>query len=266
MTADEAKEIVQSQLKTLSPEVKEAVENLITAYEEQFHEVESLKRSLNLAFSRRVYENLIGKRYGRLTVIEFEGTRGNFAIWKCKCDCGNIVSVLAHNLKSGVTNSCGCLKHEILSVIKTEQDLLYSKMRNTWLNIKDRCFNKKSTNYPHYGGRGITMFEGWIDDFEAFYNYVSKLEHFGEKGYSLDRIDNDGNYEQGNLRWATHIQQCNNRRTSIKIEYHGKIMSLKEVADIAGIEYHVIYGRYKRGTRNEELFSPFEKTGRPKSL
>lgn len=78
--------------------------------------------------------------------------------------------------------------------------------------MKDRCFNKNSKGYKNYGGRGITVYDGWIHDFQAFYNYISSLPHFGETGYSIDRIDNDGNYEPGNIRYADRKTQNNNRR------------------------------------------------------
>lgn len=87
-----------------------------------------------------------------------------------------------------------------------------SKIYSVWENMKTRCFNIKSKDYPGYGARGITVCPEWKNDFQAFYDCVSQLAHFGEAGYSLDRIDNDGNYEPGNVRWTTAKEQANNRR------------------------------------------------------
>ena len=87
---------------------------------------------------------------------------------------------------------------------------------NTWCNMKQRCNNKNYFQYEYYGGRGITVCDEWQNSFEAFYEHVSQLPHYGEEGYSLDRINNDGNYEPGNVRWATRKEQMNNRRISKK--------------------------------------------------
>lgn len=80
--------------------------------------------------------------------------------------------------------------------------------------MRSRCLNPNATGYKNWGGRGIKIYEKWIHDFNAFYEYVSKLPHFGEKGYTLDRINNEGNYEPNNLRWATRYEQTHNRRVS----------------------------------------------------
>jgi hypothetical protein len=86
------------------------------------------------------------------------------------------------------------------------------KIYLAWQGMRSRCFKRYNKSYKYYGGRGITVCDEWNNSFQAFYDYVSQLPHFGEKGYSLDRIDNDGNYEPNNVRWATQKEQCNNRR------------------------------------------------------
>lgn len=86
----------------------------------------------------------------------------------------------------------------------------------TWCGMRYRCSNKNNNGYKHYGGRGITVYKDWADDYEIWYEYVSQLEHFGEKGRTLDRIDNDKGYFPGNVRWATYKEQANNTRRSKK--------------------------------------------------
>lgn len=110
-----------------------------------------------------------------------------------------------------------------------------TKEYRRWKNIKTRCLCKSDPHYSRWGGRGISLYEPWQNDFMAFYDYVSKLEHFGEEGYSLDRIDNDGNYEPGNLRWATLTTQSRNTRNAHKWTYKGVCMTLTEWADKCGI-------------------------------
>ncbi|MBQ7705889.1 MAG: hypothetical protein IJT73_10795 [Selenomonadaceae bacterium] len=109
---------------------------------------------------------------------------------------------------------------------------------------------------PHknYGGRGITVYPAWIDDFQAFYDYVSKLEHFGETGYTLDRIDNDGNYEPDNLRWADAKTQQRNTRKNVFVEYQGQKMTLTEASEKSGINLKTLKDRLKRGETGEYLF------------
>lgn len=152
-------------------------------------------------------------RFGRLVVLDkAEKTKDGHSKWRCRCDCGKDTIVIGINLTSGRTSSCGCLRNE-----KTTERLSIHKGYNTptyktWANMIQRCTNNKNKDFEHYGGRGITVYTEWRKDFSAFFAYVSQLPHFSEDGYSLDRINNDGNYEPGNVRWATRIEQNNNRR------------------------------------------------------
>lgn len=165
--------------------------------------------------SRKRIVNLAGQRFGRLLVLEEDMTNDEKkAKWICKCDCGNIVSVYGHNLKYGTTKSCGCLyadrKGEKHPRYK-QNAIARHRLSATWYSMKQRCFSPNATEYSAYGGRGITVCSEWKNDFWKFVDYVSKLEHYGEEGRTLDRIDNNGNYEPGNVRWATKEQQYQNR-------------------------------------------------------
>lgn len=158
---------------------------------------------------------LKGQRFGRLVVLEQDGRDKNRNIkWKCRCDCGNIKTVLSGHLVSGRTKSCGCYMNEARIINNTTHGMSKTPLYNAWRGMLSRCLLKTSMSYKNYGGRGITVCDEWKDDFQSFYDYVSQLPHFGEKGYSLDRINNNGNYEPGNVKWSTRKEQANNRRTS----------------------------------------------------
>lgn len=163
--------------------------------------------------SRGKIKNLIGQRFGRLTVVAQTNERINRSVvWECKCDCGNTHYVQSNSLLTGRTQSCGCLLKERRGVARTTHHMSNEKIYAVWQGMRKRCFSTNHKNYADYGGRGITVCDEWNSSFEAFYNYVSQLPHFGENGYSLDRINNDGNYEPGNVRWATRKVQANNTR------------------------------------------------------
>ncbi len=165
--------------------------------------------------SRGVIKDITNQRFERLVVLSQTNRKINRnVVWNCQCDCGNTVEVKAGDLQSGRVKSCGCLKRDTARALKTIHGMRHTKISNVWIAMKQRCFNPNCKIYKHYGGRGITVCDEWKDDFQAFYDYVSKLPHYGEPGYTLDRINNDGNYEPGNVRWATRKTQNNNRRTS----------------------------------------------------
>lgn len=166
--------------------------------------------------------DLTGQQFERLKVIakaeDYISPKGRACdMWLCVCTCGNSKAVRGSSLLSGLTKSCGCLQKEITKKNRETHGMRNTKLYGEWHGIKTRCMNKNAERFKDYGGRGITVCDEWKNDFQAFYDYVSKLPHFGEAGYSLDRINNDGNYEPNNVRWATRIEQANNtRRTNRK--------------------------------------------------
>lgn len=204
--------------------------------------------------------DLTGNTYGRLTVLGLDHKEkvknGSVVYWRCRCSCENqtIVTVRAADLKSGNTKSCGCLNQEKRTTHGMYRDPIY----NIWGHIKDRCNNSNCDRYKDYGGRGIKVCERW-SKFENFYEDVSQLEHFGEKGYTLDRKDNNGNYEPSNVHWVKAKDQQRNKRNNIWVEYKGEKMILKDAAEKSGISYSTLRGRYKHGERGDELFRPVKK-------
>lgn len=165
-------------------------------------------------FSKR--KNLVGRRFGRLIVsvlshVKHPGT----VYWKCSCDCGKESVASTWDLCLGHTKSCGCLRHESRNKTHGMGD---STEYRIWCGMKSRCFNKRDVAFAHYGGRGISVCPRWRSSFEAF---LADMGMRPSPNLSLDRIDNGGNYEPENCRWATRKQQLQNTRRSTFATYRG---------------------------------------------
>lgn len=172
-------------------------------------------------------------KYGRLTPIEKTSikTKDGRYLTRFKCDCGKTILRTLKTVRSGNTSSCGCLKKEVSAknVLKFREKAITNKtldgkihnMTGTriytiWRGMKRRCLLPKSTYFHRYGGRGIKICDRWKNSFNNFYedmgkSYKDHVKEFGEKQTSIDRIDNDGNYELKNCRWATCKENSNNK-------------------------------------------------------
>ncbi len=168
-------------------------------------------------------DNLIGCAFRRLLVQRLAGRDGHRnRLWECRCDCGNSVTVPTANLRSGNTGSCGCLNREE-SVSRCRDRTMHGECRDkqpsseyrTWNDMIRRCVNPNHAAWQHYGGRGITVCRQWRENFTAFLRDIGRRP---SPQHSLDRINNDGNYEPGNCRWATASEQRRNQRER-KIDY-----------------------------------------------
>lgn len=198
----------------------------------------------------RKADDLTGKRFGMLTVIKRSdkpGKAGQSARWICKCDCGNLHEAYSHCLKKGGVKSCGCL----LVTLHLTHGLTGTPLYNVWNCIKQRCINPNYKDWDDYGGRGIKLYEEWRKDFVSFRDYVTQLPHYCEEGYSIDRIDNNGNYEPGNIRFATKKEQTLNRRNTAYYEEDGIKITLKDLALISGIPYGTLI--YRRNNKKPIL-------------
>lgn len=187
--------------------------------------------------------DLSGQIFGRLTVITEGGRSSNGRVkWLCVCECGNEKEIDNGSLKKGVSTSCGCYNKELLSLRKVHgagQTVEYK----AWSEIKRRCFNQKRNGYESYGGRGITVCERWLNSFEKF------LEDMGlrpSKLHSVDRIDNNLNYEPTNCKWSTRAEQNRNTRRNINVTINGETKVLKDWADAFGLEYDKVKNRVRR--------------------
>lgn len=204
--------------------------------------------------------DLTGQIFGNLVVVkrvEDHVTCGGQKkkMYLCKCSCGNMKVIQSASLRNGRTKSCGCINLAKLKAGRTTHGMRKTRLYGEWAGMKTRCFNPNSQRFSDYGGRGITVCEEWKNDFKSFYDYVSQLPHFGEEGYSLDRINNDGNYEPGNVKWSTAKEQNFNQRRTAKVEFNGEIHTLAEWSDIKGIPLRTLKYRYYHGKRPDEILS-----------
>ena len=191
-------------------------------------------------------EDLVGKRYGKLTVIKFSHRKGRKYYWLCQCDCGNIKAILSYSLKSGNTKSCGCgmNKNNKIGELTRTHGQSHTRLHNIWLDVKKRCSSKTNQAYPNYGGRGIKVCDEWLKDYMNFYNWA--IANGYSDNLSIDRIDNNDDYKPSNCRWTTKKEQANNRRTNVYITHNGETKTLAQWVELYNMNYGKAYSLYRR--------------------
>lgn len=208
--------------------------------------------------------DLQGKQFGRLTVLERTVSPNNKARWVCRCTCGSKMVASGDLLRNGTVKSCGCLRRE-MGVERGKASRKHGEGANgketaeyrTWASMLSRCNNPNHRNYPHYGARGIKVCERW-------HSYENFLADMGRRpanfapgrggAYSIDRINNDGNYEPGNCRWATSAEQNNNKngRGYRWITVDEETKTLAEWLEVTGLPSKTFYRRICAGMTPEE--------------
>lgn len=184
-------------------------------------------------------EDLTGCVFGKLTVLHESGfKRGRRVCWHCLCECGKESDVQANNLKSGNTTSCGHC-HDIWNGRSGE------KLYSVWDNMRKRCSDPNGKRYKNYGGRGISVCEEWKNNYLAFAKWAE--ENGYEDGLTIDRINNDGNYEPSNCRWTDRITQANNRTTNVIMEYKGFKGTIADICREFSANYGLVIERMNRG-------------------
>ena len=199
------------------------------------------------------FQNLLGKTFGQWTVIEYIGkTQNGTSRWNCHCGaCGSIKPVDTASLNRGNSTHCGCEQKERFVKRSTKHGMFGTEEYNIWSKMIYRCFNANCHNYNRYGGRGISVCESWRSSFDNFYKDMGPRPD----GKTLDRIDNNGNYEPGNCRWATNSEQANNRVTNTTVIFNGEELTARQISNITGFPYKQLSSRIWRGLSIEEALS-----------
>lgn len=206
--------------------------------------------------------SLIGIRLGRFTVLSTYRENGrNFCL--CLCDCGTKKTVRKDHLLSGKTVSCGCYQKEITAERSNKHGMRNTRLYLCWRNMKSRCYNPNSTEFYLYGGRGVVVCEEW-HSFETFYKWA--MANGYRDDLTIDRIDNDGNYEPGNCRWSTPQEQALNRSTKVMITYNGVTKHISEWdKDIGATKSGRVRARLNAGWDIEKaVTTPVKRFGRRK--
>ena len=188
------------------------------------------------------YKDLTGKKFGRLIAIRpTEKRQYHSMVWECQCECGKITYVRMTSLVQGRTKSCGCLYNETRGHYKHGKHK--TRLYFTHSGMIQRCYNPNNPEYHNYGERGILVCKEWMgeDGFSNFYNWAI-TNGYSEK-LTIDRIDNNGNYEPSNCRWVSFIRNQNNKRTNHTLTYMGETKTIADWARMVGVEYHTLRSR-----------------------
>lgn len=191
-------------------------------------------------------DNIKGKKYGRLTVMDYAGK----SKWICKCECGTYKEIQSAHLKDGHTKSCGCLQKEIIKKNAGSHYQTKTKLYKKYRSIIDRTEYPSNKSYNDYGARGIKMCSEWRNNFVNFYNWALKNGYSDE--LTIDRIDVNGDYEPNNCRWVDIYTQANNKRNNVYYEYKNEKHTLREWARIKNIPFSTLRHRIERGWDMEQ--------------
>jgi len=220
-----------------------------------------------------------GARFGRLVVVGFIGMdagarpRPRFL---CLCDCGRQHTAQSIALVRGYVKSCGCLQvecgrqniklaieagREVNRILRTTHSMSHKPEHNAWTGMKQRCHNPNNKGFGHYGARGIIVCDQWRSSFEQFYADMGPRP---SKHQSLERINNDGPYAPGNVRWADRVAKATNRTDNRRVSHEGRQMTLAEAERLSGISQKVLRYRLNAGWSEAAMFSPIDRSKSPR--
>lgn len=188
----------------------------------------------------------IGQKFNKLTYLGEDIKKNNKVYVLCQCECGTIKYIERSCLINNRIKSCGCIRlfTSYKNLDTSTHGLSNTRIYKIWKGIKNRCLNKKTPSYRNWGGRGITICDEWKNDFLPFYNW--SMSHGYSDELSIDRINNNGNYEPNNCRWATRKEQNRNTRQNTFYTYKGETHCLKEWSEKLNFSYKLLQQRIKR--------------------
>lgn len=192
--------------------------------------------------------DLTGQTFGRLTVRCYVGTdKHQKRVWNCACSCGNLTDVTTTQLRLGKTQSCGCFKTDL----HTTHGDCESPEYYAWRSMRNRCEDPSTKYFDKYGGRGIAVCQRWSE----YQNFLDDMGRKPSKQYSLERENNDGNYEPANCKWATKSEQTRNRSVTVFVEHAGRRMLVQDWAKELGMPYTTLYSRLRNGWSIDRAFN-----------
>lgn len=208
------------------------------------------------------FKNIKNQRFGNLVVKVFagKGIDGKYK-WHAQCDCGNAVFYIntVYFTKNKGNESCGCFAAQATAKFnketKTKHGYKGTITYHSWCSMKARCYNKNHDRYHMYGGKGIVVCDRWMDKDNGFINFLTDMGERPSTEYSIERLDNSGNYEPENCKWATATEQTRNRKITIKLTYNGKTQTLMEWAQEVNIRYSTLRERYHYGWTAEQILN-----------
>lgn len=206
-------------------------------------------------------EDLTGRVFGRWTVVSRAGSYKRESTWNLVCICGNTKVLRAGMLKNGKSKSCGCLNLEMIVERNKSHGLTGHQVFNKWQSMQGRCYNPRNEKYHRYGGRGITVCQEWRDDFQVFYDW--SMANGWSPELTIDRINNDGNYEPSNCRWTTLEVQSNNKSTTVMVNIYGQTMPLQlAMKQYGACDPSLASSRIKKGWDHEKAITTPPRLGR----
>jgi len=201
---------------------------------------------------KKVRIDLTGKRFGLLTVLSYSHTKNNSAYWLCRCDCGNIKTVLSGNLVGSKTMSCGCLQRRQMVEHNKSHGESKTRLYSIWKNMRNRCYNPNHPSFKDYGGRGIQVCDDWMK-YDAFREWA--MSNGYAENLTIERIDVDGKYEPSNCKWTPRPDQARNTRRNHYIQYGGRTLTLAEWSKELGGGPNLVTTRLQRGWSEEDAVS-----------
>lgn len=190
-------------------------------------------------------KNMSGYVFNDCKVIERVESKNKRAMWLCECFCGNRFIESGTRIRNGSKKSCGCLRKKKTSERNTTHNKSQTRLYRIWCNMKARCNNSNNPAFDRYGGRGIKVCDEWNKSFNEFYKWAKISGYTNE--LTIERVDNDGNYEPDNCKCANYSIQGRNKRNNALSEYKGKLRTRAEIAELTGLSYGTIRRREQSG-------------------